>query len=112
VSRPAAALGLLLLGVVVGLAAVWTHDRWWALALGAAATLTTALALPAGLLLVAYAAGWVLSAAYFLFARPEGDFVVGSDPRGYTFVALTLVLVILAVARRPATQTSRRDRDH
>ncbi|SFB77593.1 hypothetical protein SAMN04487968_101459 [Nocardioides terrae] len=100
-SRPAVALGLLLLGAAVGLAAVWTHGRWWALALGAAASLTTALAVPAGLLRLAYAAGWAAMAAYFLLARPEGDFVIGSDPPGYTFLGLGLVLLVVGIATIP-----------
>jgi hypothetical protein len=92
---------LLLLGAVVGLSATWTHSRWWALVLGAAATLAAELAAPRGLLRVAYAGGWLAVAAYFLLARPEGDFVVASGPIGYTFVGLGLVVMILAVATIP-----------
>jgi hypothetical protein len=97
-----AALGLLLLGGVVGLSATWTHGRWWALALGAAATLTAELATPPGLLRVGYAGGWLVPAAYFLLARPEGDFIVGSSPLGYTFVGLGLVVMVLGLATIPA----------
>lgn len=99
--RGAAALGLLLLGAVVGLSAAWAHSRWWALALGAAATVAAELAAPRGLLRIAYAAGWVAAATYFLLARPEGDFVVGSDGIGYTFLALGLLVVVLALATIP-----------
>ena len=94
-------LGLLLLGAAVGLAAVWTHGRWWSFALGAAATLATAYALRRGLLRTAYAGGWLLAAAYFLLARPEGDFVVGSDARGYAFLGLGLLLLSYTVATVP-----------
>jgi hypothetical protein len=96
--RAGAALGLLLLGGVVGLSATWTHSRWWALALGAASTLVLELAVPAGLLRIAYAVGWVALSAYFLLARPEGDFVVASDPIGYAFIGVGLVVLLLAVA--------------
>jgi len=89
------------LGAAVGLAAVWTHGRWWALALGAAASLTTALAVPAGLLRVVYVGGWAATAAYFLLARPEGDFVVGSDAPGYVFLGLGLVLLVVGIATVP-----------
>ncbi|MDH2414993.1 DUF6113 family protein [Nocardioides sp. CER19] len=92
---------LVLLGAAVGLAATWTHNRWWALALGAAATLVSELAVPPGLLRVAYAGGWVAASAYFLLARPEGDFVVGSDAIGYTFLGLGLVVLVLAVVTIP-----------
>lgn len=106
--RALTALGLLLLGAVVGLSAAWTHGRWWALALGAAATLACEAAAPAGLPRVAYAGGWVALAAYFLLARPEGDFIVGSNPLGYTFVGLGLAVIVLAVATIPPR--SRHDR--
>jgi hypothetical protein len=99
--RGAAALGLLLLGAAVGLAATWTHNRWWALALGAVATVAAELAAPRGFLRIAYAVGWVGSATYFLLGRPEGDFVVGSTAIGYTFVGLGLVVVVLALATIP-----------
>jgi hypothetical protein len=96
--KVAAGAGLLLLGVLVGVSAVWVHGRWWAFALGAAATVATELATPRGLLRVAFAVGWVLGAGYFLLARPEGDFVVGSDAIGYSFLALGLVVVVIGVA--------------
>ena len=92
---------LLLLGALVGLSAVWTHGRWWALALGAAATLGAELATPRGLLRIAYAGGWIAATAYFLLARPEGDFVVASDAHGYTFLGLALLVLALAVATVP-----------
>jgi hypothetical protein len=95
--RVAAGLGLLVLGAAVGLAAVWTHSRWWALALAAAATLAAELAAPRGPLRVAYAVGWVAASGYFLLARPEGDFVVGSNAIGYTFLGLGFVVVVLAI---------------
>jgi hypothetical protein len=94
-------LALLLLGGAVGVAAVWVHGRWWALALGVAATLTAEWAAPAGLLRLAFAAGWVAVSAWFLLSRPEGDFVVGSDPTGYAFLVLALVVVVLGVATIP-----------
>ena len=92
------AAALLLLGALVGLSAVWTHGRWWALALGAGATLAAELAAPRGLLRLAYAGGWIAAAAYFLLTRPEGDFVVASDALGYTFLGLALLVLARAVA--------------
>jgi hypothetical protein len=99
--RRLAAVGLLVLGAAVGMAATWTHSRWWGLALGAAATLVSELALPPGLLRIAYAAGWVAGSAYFLLARPEGDFVVGSNAIGYTFLGVGLLVVVLAIGTIP-----------
>ena len=99
--RVLACLALLLLGAVVGLSTVWTHSRWWALALGGTATLVTEVAVPRGLPRLAYAAGWIAASGYFLLARGEGDFVVGSNPVGYTFLGLGLVVLVLAVATVP-----------
>jgi hypothetical protein len=95
--KVAVGLGLLVLGAAVGLAATWTHGRWWGLVLGAAATFAAELAAPRGPLRVAYAVGWIAASGYFLLARPEGDFVVGSNAIGYTFLGLGLVVVVLAV---------------
>jgi hypothetical protein len=99
--RLLAGLLLLPLGAAVGLAAVWTHGRWWGLVLGVAATLAGELALPRGGLRLMYAAGWVLASAYFLLARPEGDYVVASDTLGYTFLGFGLVVLVVAVATVP-----------
>lgn len=99
--QAAACLGLLLLGALLGLSTVWVHGRWWALGLGAAATVATELAAPRGLPRLAYAIGWIVGAGYFVLSRPEGDFVVGSDPTGYAFLALGLVVVVLGVATVP-----------
>jgi hypothetical protein len=99
--KVAACLGLLLLGALVGVSTVWVHGRWWTLALGAAATVAAELAAPRGLRRVAYAVGWVAGAGYFVLARPEGDFVVGSDAIGYAFLALGLVVVVLGLATVP-----------
>ncbi|GAB7005125.1 hypothetical protein JCM18899A_25980 [Nocardioides sp. AN3] len=98
--------GLLLLGALVGLCAVWVHGRWWALGLAAVATLVTELAVARGVPRIAYAAGWVAASTYFLLARPEGDFAVGSDPVGYTFLALGLVVLVLAVTTNPPRRRS------
>jgi hypothetical protein len=118
--RGLAAIALLLAGAMVGLAAVWVHGRGWGLALAAAATLAAELTVPRGAPRVAYAAGWVVSSAYFVLARPEGDFVVGSDPVGYAFLVLGLVVlgvgVVTLAPRRhehaPTAAPERRRWDH
>ena len=57
--------------------------------------------MPRGLRRILYAGGWLTASAYFLLARPEGDFAVASDPIGYTFIAVGLLLLVLAVATVP-----------
>jgi hypothetical protein len=107
-TRVLACLGLLVLGAVIGLSAVWTHSRWWTLVLGSAATLLTEVAAPRGLPRVAYAAGWLVASASFLLARGEGDFVVGSNGVGYAFIGLGLAVLVLAVATIPPRGPGRR----
>lgn len=102
---------LALLGAVVGVAAVWTHARWWGLALGVAASLATELALDRGARRLLFAGGWLAASAFFLLSRPEGDYVVASDTIGYTFLAAGLLVLTVAVAtvppRRRVTRTPR-----
>lgn len=96
-----AGAGLLVLGAAVGTATVWVHPVGWGLALGAAATLAALVAAPAGWRRLAYGVGWVVAAGWFVFARPEGDFVISSDPAGYAVLGLGLVVVVLVVATVP-----------
>jgi hypothetical protein len=93
---------LLAVGVVTGVSSVALHDRSWAwFALTVAAPVVTVLALSAGWLRVAFATGWVLVAALAASGRPEGDYAVAAGGRGYAFLGVTLVLVVLALATVP-----------
>lgn len=100
--RPAAAAGCVLLGVVTAVAAVLLHQAgwgWWLLAL--AAPLSVTLALPAGLLRVAYAAPFTVLAWLASFPRPEGDYLVTATPTGYGFLFGSLVLLGIAGLTMP-----------
>lgn len=100
--RTAAALGLLVAGFVVGLAAVALHARGWGLGLAVVATLAALVALPPGLWSrCAYAAGWIVALALAVIPRPEGDYAVASDVAGYVLIGLGLVLVVGALATLP-----------
>lgn len=82
----------LMLGVVVGLAAVIAHRSAppWGLLLSAVASLAAAWWLLGSRhprLAGTYAAGWVALLAYVVAARPEGDFAVAADLEGYALLA-------------------------
>jgi hypothetical protein len=81
----------LLLAVVGSLAPAW-----------AARTLRPTLS-------TAYSAGWLVVFALALAGRPEGDYAVAADLRGYTLIAVAFVLVVTGVSalssRRPRSRT-------
>lgn len=93
---------LLAAGLVTGVASTGLHDRSWAwFALAVAAPVSAALALSAGWWRTSFAAGWVLVVTEGVRGRPEGDYAVASDGRGYAFLLVALGLVVLAVATIP-----------
>lgn len=106
--RAAAALGLLVAGFVIGLAAVAVHARAWGLPLGAVATLAALVALPPGIWSrCAYAAGWIVALALALIPRPEGDYAIASDVPGYVLLGVGLVLLVAALATLPVRRRRR-----
>jgi hypothetical protein len=96
------------LGAVVGVAVVGLHQRWALLLLGIAACAAVMAALPPRWSTrPAYAAGLAVVVAVAATPRAEGDYLVGSDPQGYTLLGLALALVlgsVLSLARRPAAE--------
>jgi len=108
IRKAASAVALVIVGFVIGVAAVAVHARWWGLTLAAGAALAGVLALRPGLQRVAYAAGWIVATALAVVPRPEGDYAVASDVSGYLFLALGVVLVILALATLPVRPRSAR----
>ncbi len=102
--------GAVVAGLAIGTASVWVHDRWWSLALAAAASLVTLWAAPRGLARVLYVACWLLPMALFTFARPEGDFVIAQDARGYTFLGLGAAVLMSGIATIPSPRRAAADR--
>lgn len=92
----------LLLGLVVGLAALVAHRTLppagllvsAAASIGAGAWLLTSRR-PA--LSSSYAAGWLAPVVLALLGRPEGDFVVAQDAQGLTLMGVGLVVLCLGV---------------
>jgi hypothetical protein len=101
VGRTAAALGLLVVGFVVAVAAVAVHVRWWGLLLAVVAGVAGILALPPGLRRVAYVAGWLVAVGLAAVPRGEGDYAIAGDLPGYLLLGLSVVMVILALATLP-----------
>ncbi|MFI7297942.1 DUF6113 family protein [Streptomyces sp. NPDC050121] len=109
--RVAAYLGLVLLGVVAGLAGALVQAGWFPggllLALVGAAGLfvggTRALNTRAGA--VAPAAGWMVSVILCTAGRPEGDFLFGAGGGSYLFLlggmALAVICATIGLGRQP-----------
>lgn len=104
-SRPgrwAYAVSTFVLGAASGLASVAVHDKswlWFVLAL--AAPLATTIAVAAGLLRVAFVAGWFGVLMLAVLGRPEGDYAISSNVRGYSLLGAGLLILALAVATIP-----------
>lgn len=98
-ARVACALGLAVLGVLVGGAAVLTHGRTPGLVLGLVASVAVAWALPGGWWTrFAFTTGWVVALGYALLPRGSGGYLVGSDLRGYLLLGTGLVLMLVGIA--------------
>lgn len=97
---------LLPLGFLTGLAAVWVAGWWWGLALAAVATLATLAWVRPGRRLL-YAAGWIVPAAYFSLSRPEGDFIVEQAARGWCFLALGGLVIVVSIVTLPRPARAR-----
>lgn len=106
-------LGCLLLGLVVGLAALAVHRS--AVPAGLLLGVATSLAVPWWLLRsrwprtgATYVAGWLAVLLLAVAGRPEGDYVVAADLEGYVllgtgFALVAMGIVSLAGGRHPST---------
>lgn len=105
-SRVAAALGLLVAGVLTGIAVVALHDLWWGLALGVGATVLATFALPPGWWTrLAFVLGWVLVVGWLSLPRAEGDYLLSQDVQGYAVLVVGLVLLVVAVGTLPGRRS-------
>lgn len=100
------ALGLLLGGAVVGVAAVAVHQVWWALVLGVAATCAAVWALPGGWWRrLPFGVGWSATVALLAVPRPEGDYVIAATLPGYTMLVLAVLVLLVSVATAGRART-------
>lgn len=95
-------------GAITSLAVVALHQSWWWLALAVAGTCAASLAPPDGAWLrIPFALGWLCVVVAAVLGKPEGDFVLASDPRGYVVLVGGLaVLVGAAVTSRTRGEVS------
>jgi hypothetical protein len=97
-----AAVGLLGVGAVTGVATVALHDLVWGFLLGVTATVATLVALPPGWWSrMAFAVGWVGLVGWLTVPRPEGDYLISQDWQGYGVLGLALVMLVAAVGTLP-----------
>lgn len=88
----------LLLGLVVGVAAIAVHPWWWGLLLAVTASSATLLALPRGAARVAYAAAWAIVVALAATPRPTGGYAVAGDVEGYLMIFWAVLMIVVAAA--------------
>lgn len=101
-ARAAAAVGLLAVGAGTALATVAVHELWWGLPLALVATAAALVALPAGWWArLPFALGWTAFVGWVVTPRPEGDYAISSDWRGYTVVGVALLLLVIGIATLP-----------
>jgi hypothetical protein len=102
-------VGTFLLGAVVALACLAVHRRAagagqlvpWGAALAVAASWSAGWWLRASRrprLATSYAVGWLAVFSGALVGRPEGDYVVAADLRGYALMAAAVGVLVVAVA--------------
>lgn len=101
----------LLLGLLVGVAAVAVHPWWWGLLLAVAASSATLLALPRGASRIAYAAAWAIVVALAATPRPTGGYAVAGDVEGYLLISWAVLMIVVATAT-VAKVTSQAERAH
>ncbi|GGU43344.1 hypothetical protein [Nocardioides albus] len=101
----------LLLGLLVGVAAVAIHPWWWGLLLAVAASSAMLLALPRGVSRVAYAAAWGIVVALAATPRPAGGYAVAGDLAGYLMIfwAVLMIVVSAATVSRATSRAGRAD---
>lgn len=100
--RAAAAAGLLLVGLVTGLAAALSHELWWGLPLTTAGLGAAYLAVgPGWSTRLPMAVGFTAGVGWALRARPEGDYLVATSTRGLLLIGVVLLAVLVAIATLP-----------
>lgn len=95
-------LGCLLLGALVGLTTVLVHRSM--LPLGELLALATSFAVPWWLLRSrrprtagSYVVGWLAVLVLLVAGRPEGDYVVAGDVRGYLLLAAGFAMIVVGI---------------
>lgn len=95
-------LGCLLLGALVALTAVLVHRTLFPL--GELLAVATSFAVPWWLLRSrhprtagSYVVGWLAVLVVLVAGRPEGDYVVAGDVRGYLLLAAGFAMIVVGI---------------
>ena len=89
-------------GMVTGVATIGVHDKSWAwFLLAVGAPYAGAVAAPPGWARAGFALAWSGVVLTALLGRPEGDYVVTANARGYTLLVAALVLAVYAIVTLP-----------
>lgn len=96
----------LLLGAWVGLASVAVHRAVvLGLPAGMALAVATSLAViwalrchPMRRLVASYAAGWLTTFGVVMLGRPEGDYAIAADLKGYVMIGTAFALVAAGIS--------------
>lgn len=107
--RPAVAVACLVGGGATAVASVLVHGTWWGLALALAATAATVVALPGGWWRrLSFAVGWSVMVAVLAPERPEGDYLVAANARGYVLLGAAVAVLVSGMVglRRPPAASS------
>lgn len=118
--RAGLVLGGMVLGGVVGLLAVLVHREGsllpWGLVLACAASAAGSVGLRAlgarPSVLTGYAAGWCLLVLAVLAGRPEGDYLVGGDARGWGLLTVGAGSVVVLAVLGSGTPRRRPEAPH
>lgn len=96
--RIALGLGLVLAGAMSGLASVVVGGHWWGVGLAAVTAAAVFVALPrTRLAWCSFAAGWAAMLLLVMEGRPEGDFAVASNGKGYGILVLGFLVALAGV---------------
>lgn len=100
----------LLLGAAVAIGALAVHrmlvPAGLVLALGATFATAWWLRATVGRATVLYVAGWLAVLAVAVVGRPEGDYVIANDIRGWTMLAAGLGMVVVGLVSLAGSRAS------
>lgn len=94
----AAAAASAVLGILTAVPVVMLHGRWPGLAIGVLCTAALTWAIPArGGRRLLFVGGCLLVVGLGSVPRPEGDYLIAADTRGYTVLVGALVLMCVGL---------------
>ena len=97
----------LMAGLATGVLIVAVHQRWWSLALGMSVALLLLVCAPRGWWTrLPYGLGYAGAVGLLAVPRPEGDYLVAADLKGFVVLGTAVVVLVLSVATLPRPRES------